>query len=196
MNQDKKLTVDDIKKLIKEESGIGDIPNINIFGINVNLDTLKTSLCFSILWIFIWYFFGLFKLNKYSIVFFILLFIIQIFNIFNDPINLETHVDVLTFKEIRQRQKIHTILSITIITFIFLSVLKMNTEYKYQIYKIYIIVIILLIILSNKYDFKNTSRYVQIINTLNENIYNQSIILFTYILYLSFIGISSNDTSK
>jgi hypothetical protein len=46
MNRDKKLTVDDIKKLIKEESGIGDIPNINIFGINVNLDTLKTSLCF------------------------------------------------------------------------------------------------------------------------------------------------------
>lgn len=195
MNKDTKLTADDIKQLIVEESGFVDVPNIYIFGVNINLDSLKLTILSIFIWFFIWYFFGLFKLNKYSIIFFILLIIFEIFNLFSDPINLETNVNIYTFTNHRQHQRMQSILAILVLTFIFLYPLKINTEYKYKIYIIYIIIIFLLFISLIKYDTKNISRNITNITLFTEKMYNQSVILMIYIFYLIFIGIS-NETPK
>ena len=188
MNKDNKLTQDDIKKLINVENNVIIFPSIKLFGININLDYLKLSILSIIIWIIIWYFFGLFKLNKYSIIFFILLIIFNIFNIFNTPINIEKNFEVTTFINQGQIQRCLFILGVILLTFIFLSKIKIDNEYIYNIYKIYIIIIILLFFSLFKYELKNTSKN---FTTISENMYNQSLILLVYTFYLIFIGISN-----
>jgi len=190
-----KLSAKDVNKLINKEVINIDIPSIHLFGKNVSLDSIKITILSIILWTVIFYFFGLFKINKYSIIFFIIYILIELFNLFNDPIKIHTNVELTTFINQGQLERTQTLFAILILLIIFLFNFKSDNEYKGQIYKIYLIILFLLFLSFFRYDMKSIFRNVKNVTQFSNQTYNQSIILFIYVLYLIFIVISK-ETPK
>jgi hypothetical protein len=190
-----KLSAKDVNKLINKEVINIDIPSIHLFGKNVSLDSIKITILSIILWTVIFYFFGLFKINKYSIIFFIIYILIELFNLFNDPIKIHTNVELTTFINQGQLERTQTLFAILILLIIFLFNFKSDNEYKGQIYKIYLIILFLLFLSFFRYDMKSIFRNVKNVTQFSNQTYNQCIILFIYVLYLIFIVISK-ETPK
>ena len=134
-----------------------------------------------------YFFFGLFKIDKYSIIFFCIFIIIQIFNVFNSSSNTETDFIEATYEIQNQIGKIQTVLGVIILIFIFN--IKLDDKYKNTIHKLYILILFLLCLSLIKYNTKNKSRNVRNIRIFTQKLYNQGLILFMLVLYLFFLGI-------
>lgn len=143
-----------------------------------------------IVWIFLWVFFGLFKFDKYSFIFFfgyIFVLMIDIFNEYKKIRDDGESVYFATFEYDQNLSKIMGVFGIIILVYILLGNMKLkNSE---DIKKLLIISIIIISIPILVINLKNQSINLNDIEFTLNKIYNQSLFLFLFALYLIFVRI-------
>ena len=191
-NETNILKASDVNKLLEEQDKFRRLPSVNIFGTEIDNDSLVLFSIFILIWIFLWKVLNIQSLFAYSFVFFILYIVISIFNIFNSATDIP---DIETSRVQLEVQStlIQGGLGIFILVFIFLYEIKINQNYIKDIYKLLIINLIITSLSIIIFSVKNSSRNIRIMRKTYQNLFNMGVVYFIMALYMIFLSITKNN---
>ena len=178
--------------MLEEQDKFRRLPSVNIFGTEIDNDSLVLFSIFILIWIFLWKVLNIQSLFAYSFVFFILYIVISIFNIFNSATDIP---DIETSRVQLEVQStlIQGGLGIFILVFIFLYEIKINQNYIKDIYKLLIINLIITSLSIIIFSVKNSSRNIRIMRKTYQNLFNMGVVYFIMALYMIFLSITKNN---
>lgn len=191
VNRQDTLSASDINDMLKEEEilRLKPLPYVEFAGKKINLDNLIISCLGLILWIFIWKYFNLFDIGKYSLIFFLLYILIILFNIFNSSVDTERNLELATYEIEKQITNVEAAMGVIILLYVFLYNIQIDSSSRIIVYKLLTIVMVLCSISIIKYALKNDTVNVRNVRIISEKFYNQAIILFTLSLVVIYLGI-------
>ena len=182
----------DINNLLAEQDKFRKLPSINIFGADIDYDSLIIFLIFIVIWGALWYILKINSLFKYSYLFFILYIIVSIFNIFNSANDIPDIESSKVQLEV-QSTLIQGGMGIFILLFIFLFEIKIHNDDIKNIYKLLILNLIIASLSILIINTKNNSRNIRIVRKTYQNLFNMGVIFFIMSLYMIFLSITKNN---
>lgn len=185
----KKISTDDINKLLQEDQLYSNLSYISFGKIQLGTEIFIISILSFLLWIFLWLYFGLFKLGNYNIIFFSVFIGVLILNLFNSSLNTQKSVENAAYDMQNQIVKAEGLLGVVILLFVFLFNIDMKNDIRIIVYTILTLVLILLCISIISLESQNNSKNIRNIRLAMTQFYNQSLILFIFSLYLIYCGI-------
>ena len=191
-NETNILKASDVNKLLEEQDKFRHLPSLNIFGTDIDYDSLIIFSLFIIIWLFLWNVLNIKSMFKYSFIFFILYIAISIFNIFNSATDIP---DIETSRVQLEVQStlIQGGLGIFILVFVFLYEIKINQNDIKDIYKLLIINLIITSLSIIIFSVKNSSRNIRIMRKTYQNLFNMGVVYFIMALYMIFLSITKNN---
>ena len=183
------LSVSDINKLLEEDQIYTSIPLLTIGNVQIGKDVFISSIISFVLWVFLWFYFGLFNLGNYTLIFFFIFIFILIFNMVNSSLNIERSVENAAYDIQNQIVKAEGLLGVIILVFVFLFNIDMSSDSKIIVYKLLAVILTMLSISIISLETQNNSRNIRNVRLGMVQLYNQSIILFILCLYLIYMGI-------
>lgn len=189
-----KLTSEDIKNLISDSDNFTKLKVFNIFGIQIDIESLIVVIIAIILWTVLWFAFNIFKIISYSEYFFILYIIIILINLLNSATNVPD-VETERIQQSSQQSFIQGGIAIFILAFIFLYNIKIDEKYKTEIYRILIISLLVSSLSIIIINVKNNSINIRFVRKMQQMIYNQGLILFILGLFMIYKFKTINQSS-
>jgi len=179
-----KLTPEDIQSLIEEGSNkLAKLKTLNIFGIEIDLESLIVIIIATILWLLLWVGFNIFNIVSYAEFFFILYIIIILINLANsatDVPDLETE----RLQQSSQQSFIQGGIAVFILAFVFLYNINMDEEDRTKVYRVLIIALIISCLSIIILNVKNDPVNIRFVRKIQQMLYNQGLILFLLALFM------------
>jgi hypothetical protein len=176
-----------INVILNQDIPFKKLSYVKIDNLDIAKDNLIISSIFIFIWIFIWFVFRFFDIGSYSIFFFILYILIEIYNIIKSSTTIEINNTFSSLKYNDAISKGETFLCIIVILYIFVFNMDLDGENKKIIYKLLSVILGFSCLLLFKIKFKDNSRNMRNLILIDKKINNQIIILFMMCIYLIFI---------
>ena len=186
VNNKEKLTTQDIQNLISDSQQYKKLKTVTIFGLELDATSLVISIVAIILWVMIWYFFDIFKIVRYSEIFFTMYIILVIVNAINSATDV-ADVETERLQQATQQNFIQGGIAVFILAFVFLYNINLDDEDKTQIYIVLTICLIISSLSLIIINVKNNSKNIRLVRKVQQLLYNQGLILFLLAIFIIFM---------
>ena len=175
----------EVQKLIKE-ANYTKASTLTFLNMEIDIISMNIIIVSIILWTIIWVTFGLFKINKYGIVVYLLYIFYCIYQIFSSDIMI---ADTSKSEEFLYEKEnfIQNGLNICMFLFVFLYAVNIDGKIKKNIYLVQTLAIILMIIPCVLISTKNVGNQFRLLRKIKGSFYNKGLFLFLYAVILLLI---------